>query len=90
MKADITVHRRRASAPLPPPQLRASPEAEVPLPPDPHIGVSGEQYAHPEIRRMPEMLRWGAWKMSPQRNAAKLPPCEAGIENSSMRYPASD
>src|SRR5450759_5714835 len=47
---DISLYRRRASAPLPPPQLWAAPEAEVPLPPGPHIGVLGEQCPHPEIR----------------------------------------
>jgi hypothetical protein len=38
--------------------LWAPPEAEVPLPPDPHIVVSGEQCAHPEkigIKLIPKL-----------------------------------
>src|SRR5260370_32837875 len=48
--ADISPCMRRVSERPPPPQLLAAPEAEAPLLPDPHIALSGEQSARPEIR----------------------------------------
>src|SRR5260221_3467065 len=46
------VSRRTGRAPGPLPQLASSaaPEAEAPLPADPHASPSGEQTCHPEIR----------------------------------------
>src|SRR5262249_33820951 len=41
---------RRASGPLPQLASSAVPEAEAPLPADPHASPSGEQTCHPEIR----------------------------------------
>src|SRR6516165_313646 len=40
----------RASGPLPQLASSAVPEAEAPLPADPHASPSGEQACHPEIR----------------------------------------
>jgi len=48
--ADINRRMRHAFVPPLPPQLWAAPEAEVPLPPVPHIVLSGEQSARLEIQ----------------------------------------
>jgi hypothetical protein len=49
-KADISLRRWRVSEHLLRPRSLAAPEVEVPLPPGPHLGASGEQDAHPEIQ----------------------------------------
>jgi hypothetical protein len=48
--ADISLRRRRVSEHLLRPRSLGAPEAEVPLPPGPHLVASGEQRAHPEIQ----------------------------------------